>query len=119
LKRATLASSSDAPDVLKKKKSERVSSSVSGMNGTADEAPEKRKPKGRYTVALSEKSEKILEELRIFSDAETITEVIRDALRLSYAVMEAEKKGLRVELSDPKRPGTSVILTGVSRTIPA
>lgn len=80
---------------------------------------EPKKAKGRYTVALSEKSEKILEELKDFSDAETITEVIRDALRLSYAVMVAQKEGLRLELCDPKKPEDRKVLAGFSQLLPA
>jgi hypothetical protein len=81
--------------------------------------PEPKKAKGRYTVALSEKSEKILEELKDFSDAETTTEVIRDALRLSYAVMVAQKEGLRLELCDPKKPEDRKVLAGFSQLLPA
>lgn len=70
-------------------------------------------------MALSEKSEHLLDELKEFSEAETITEVIRDALRLSHAVMTAQKKGLRLELCDPKNPEDRQVLAGSSQLIPA
>lgn len=70
-------------------------------------------------MALSEKSEQILEELKDFSDSETITEVIRDALRLSYAVMMAQKQGMRLELCDPKKPEDRKVLAGFSQLLPA
>lgn len=70
-------------------------------------------------MALSEASEQILEELREFSEAETITEVIRDALRLSYVVMVAHKKGKRLELYDPKNPDERELLPAFKRLLPA
>lgn len=82
-------------------------------------AAEAKKAKGRYTVALSEKSEQLLDELKSFSDAETVTEVIRDALRLSYVIMVAQKEGMRIELCDPKNPENRSILSGFKQLNPA
>ena len=80
--------------------------------------PEKPPPKERYSVTLSKRSEGLLDELKEFTDAETITEVFRDSLRLSYLIMAAQKKGLRVELRDPADPLGRPALIGVGSTIP-
>lgn len=89
---------------------------TAGARAASDEP---KKAKGRFTVALSEKSEQMLEELKEFSDAETITEVIRDSLRLSHMMMLAQKQGYRIEICDPKNPNDRKALAGLSLTIPA
>jgi hypothetical protein len=82
-------------------------------------AADTKKGKGRITVALSERSEQLLEDLMAFSGAETMTEVIRDSLRLSYLIMVAQKEGKRIELCDPRNPKDRRILTGYDQVIPA
>ena len=79
----------------------------------------KKKPAKRpYSVTLSPKSELLLDELKEFTDAETVTEVFRDALRLSYLVMKAQKTGLRVEITDPADPNGRSTIIGVGVEIP-
>jgi len=79
----------------------------------------KKKPSKRpYSVTLSAKSEILLEELKEFTDAETVTEVFRDALRLSYLIMKAQQNGLRVELTDPSDPKSRPTIIGVGDEIP-
>lgn len=79
----------------------------------------KRKPAKRpYSVTLSPKSELLLDELKEFTDAETVTEVFRDALRLSYLIMKAQQNGLRVEVTDPSDPKGRRTIIGVGVEIP-
>jgi len=78
----------------------------------------KRPPKRPYSVTLSPKSEAFLGELKEFTDAETVTEVFRDALRLSYLIMKAQQNSLRVEISDPSDPKGRSTIIGVGVEIP-
>jgi len=86
--------------------------------GEADTKKAAKKGKERYSITLSHQSEKLLEELKEFTDAETVTEVFRDSLRLSYLVMNAQKKGLRVEIHNPADPKSRPALVGVGQSIP-
>lgn len=74
--------------------------------------------KERYSVSLSAKSKKLLDDLKEFTDAETTTEVFRDSLRLSYLIMTAQKRGLRVELRDPADPNARPEIFGIGNSIP-
>ena len=74
--------------------------------------------KERYSITLSHQSGALLEELKDFTDAETVTEVFRDSLRLSYLIMKAQKEGLRVEIRDPASPKSRPSLIGVGEVIP-
>lgn len=67
-------------------------------NPTLKKKTLKKKP---YSVTLSDKSRELLEEIKEYTDAETVTEVFRDALRLSYSIMKAEQKGLSVRIQNP------------------
>jgi aryl carrier-like protein len=86
--------------------------------GEADTKKAVKKGKERYSITLSHQSEQLLEELKEFTDAETVTEVFRDSIRLSYLVMNAQKKGLRVEIHDPSDPKSRPALVGVGHSIP-
>lgn len=89
---------------------------VEGRNEKKTKAA--KRTKERYSVTLSKQSEALLEELKDFTDAETVTEVFRDSLRLSYLIMNAQKKGLRVEIHDPADPKSRPALVGVGHSIP-
>jgi len=86
--------------------------------GEIDTKKAAKKGKERYSITLSKQTEKLLEELKEFTDAETVTEVFRDSLRLSYLVMSAQKKGLRVEIHNPSDPKSRPALVGVGQSIP-
>ena len=83
-----------------------------------DEKKTSKKSKERYSITLSQQSEQLLNELKEFTDAETATEVFRDSLRLSYLIMNAQKKGLRVEIHNPADPKSRPALVGVGHSIP-
>ena len=89
---------------------------VEGRNEKKTKAA--KRTKERYSVTLSKQTEALLEELKDFTDAETVTEVFRDSLRLSYLIMNAQKKGLRVEIHDPADPKSRPALVGVGHSIP-
>ena len=87
--------------------------------GSNDEKSKtEKRGKERFSITLSHQSQLLLEELKEFTDAETVTEVFRDSLRLSYLIMNAQKKGLRVEINDPADPQSRPALIGVGHSIP-
>lgn len=88
------------------------------VKGSEKEKKISKKSKERYSITLSHQSEQLLEELKKFTDAETVTEVFRDSLRLSYLIMNAQKKGLRVEINNPADPKARSELVGVGHSIP-
>ena len=77
-----------------------------------------RNAKERYSITLSAQSGNLLEELKTYTDSETVTEVFRDALRLSYIVMTAQKEGKRIEIRDPSDPTARPTVVGVGQFIP-
>jgi hypothetical protein len=68
---------------------------VGGIEGT----PRKRK----ITISLSEKSVRALEELRRVTDADTDSEVFRNALRLHLTLVRAHEAGVKLFM---KRDGS-------------
>ena len=52
--------------------------------------------KKKITISLSEKSLRALEELRLATDADTDSEVFRNALRLHLALIRAHAAGVKV-----------------------
>ena len=102
----------DIVDILDRDQSK--AKDVKPSQPTAKKRPAKRP----YSVTLSPKSELLLDEIKEFTDAETVTEVFRDALRLSYLIMKAQKNGLRVEVTDPSDPEGRSTIIGVGTEIP-
>ena len=78
----------------------------------------KKPTRARYSVTLTQRSVDLLNELKEFTDAETDTEVFRDALRLTYLVMKSQKEGLRLELRDPADPKRRPELVALGSAIP-
>lgn len=74
--------------------------------------------KERFTIALSPQSVNLLNEIKEYTEAETTTEVFRDSLRLAYMVMNAQKKGVRVELHNPSDPSERPVIIGLGSTLP-
>lgn len=58
--------------------------------------------KERYTITLSKRSTSMFRELKEHTDADTDSEVFRNALRLSYAIMKAQQKGYQVAAVSPE-----------------
>lgn len=56
--------------------------------------------KNRYSVTLSENTANMIRELKESTDADSDSEVFRNAIRLSYAILEAQKSGATLVLED-------------------
>ncbi|OBY26729.1 ribbon-helix-helix protein, CopG family [Leisingera sp. JC1] len=89
-----------------------------GVHETIKTSKPTKQVKGRVTIALSPKSVAILDELKDYTEAETTTEVFRDSLRLAYTIMNAQKNGLRVEVTNPADPNARPSIIGVGNEIP-
>jgi Ribbon-helix-helix protein, copG family len=71
---------------------EKTGDAVEGSKGGAGRSQRKRK----ITISLSEKSLRALEELRIVTDADTDSEVFRNALRLHLTLLRAHAAGVKL-----------------------
>jgi hypothetical protein len=58
--------------------------------------------KDRFSITLSPSATKAFYELKIVTDADTDTEVFRNALRLHVALVRAHKEGKKLYLEDGK-----------------
>ena len=61
----------------------------------------------KFTISLSSKSAKAIDELRQATDADTISEVFRNALRLHHTLVRAHIAGVRLYM---KREGNEEML---------
>lgn len=64
--------------------------------------------KERFSITLSKRSAEMVRELKESTDADTDSEVIRNAIRLSYSIMLAQKSGARLCVEDAE--GTKLSL---------
>jgi hypothetical protein len=82
---------------------EAVPKTANGANGARKLAPGKqRSARRKFSVSLSEQSAQVLEELRQTTDADTDSEVFRNALRIHLVLIRAVKDGQKICLRDGK-----------------
>lgn len=74
--------------------------------------PERKRERERFSITLSGRTAAMFEELKGLTDADTDSEVFRNALRLHYMVVKAHEKGFGFYMKDPESGTIHPVLLG-------
>jgi hypothetical protein len=69
----------------------------------------------KFSIAMSADSDRIFRELKKWTDADTDSEVFRNALRIHYLLLEAEKSGALLEVVNSATGARSLLKLSLVR----